>query len=165
MPHVADAAAHAAIPPFYRLVFLYFEPVSILAGTIYAFFWPTSYLELTHPPSAPVDIAVPVSIVMVQLANLYLGLAILEAAVLRATSDLKVWRVFLLGLLIADGGHVLSVYPSGSKIYWAWWTWNAMDWGNLAVVYFLATVRLCLLFGVGFPKQQLAHATAARKKL
>ena len=149
------AATPARIPAFYRLIFLWLEPISILAGAIYAHFLTSTYLDLTHKPTAP-GASVPVStqIVMTQLANLYLGLAILEASVLRATSDVKVWRTFITGLLIADFGHLYSVAPLGSSIYFAYGRWNSIDWGNIPFVYFLAIVRSLFLLGVGFEEQR-----------
>jgi len=145
--------AHSNIPALYRLVFLWLEPLSICTGAVYAFFFQATYLRLTHAASAP-DAAVPLatSIVMTQLANLYLGLTLLEACVLRATSDVKVWKTFIIGLLIADLGHLYSVSPVGSWIYWQYWHWNAIDWGNIGWVYFLAATRIMMLFDVGFER-------------
>jgi hypothetical protein len=78
------APAASRIPKAYRFVFLYLEPLSILTGAIYAAFFQSMYLDLTHAASAPgTSVPVSTSIVMTQLANLYLGLAFLEASVLR----------------------------------------------------------------------------------
>jgi hypothetical protein len=146
------SAAAVALP--YRLVFLYAEPVSIFTGAVYAHLFQATYLDLTHAASAPgPSVPISTSIVMSQLANLYLGLGLLEAFVLRATSDLKVWRVFLAILLLADVGHLYSVAPVGAQIYWQYWRWNAIDWGNLPFVYFLAITRTLFLLGVGSQTQ------------
>jgi hypothetical protein len=150
------AASPASIPAFYRFVFLWLEPVSIFAGAFYAHFLQSTYLDLTHPASAPrASVPISTSVVMTQLANLYLSLTILEASVLRATSELKVWRTFLTALLIADLGHLYSVAPVGTWVYWQYWRWNSIDWGNVPFVYFLAITRTCMLFGVGFSKQHV----------
>ena len=87
---------------------------------------------------------------LTQLANLYLLLCINEALVLRATTDLRVWKTFLFGLLVADLGHLYSVHPVGSWVYWRFWEWNAIDWGNVPFVYFLALSRVLFMFEVGF---------------
>lgn len=99
---------------------------------------------------------------MSQLANLYLGLGLLEALVLRATSELKVWRSFLLILLIADIGHLYSVAPVGTSIYWEYWRWNAIDWGNVGFVYFLAITRSLLLLNVGFSNGTRSRSSSKR---
>jgi hypothetical protein len=61
------------------------------------------------------------------LANLYFVFALNEALVLRATNDRAVWKTFLLGLLIADFGHLYSVKAVGVEVYWRFWEWNAMQ--------------------------------------
>lgn len=150
---MSASAPPAPVPGFYRFVFLWVEPCSILLGAVYAACFQTTYLDLTmHAPSAP-DALVPIStkIVLTQLANMYFGLAFLEASVLRATADVTVWKSFLVGLLLADFGHLYSVLPLGTHVYWAFWRWNAIDMGNVPFVYFLALTRIALLLGVGFP--------------
>lgn len=84
---------------------------------------------------------------MTQLANLYLGLAMLEATVLRATTDRAVWNRLLLCLLVADFGHLYSVRAVGK--YWQYWLWNAIDMGNIPFVYFLAVTRISFFLGLG----------------
>ena len=54
---------------------------------------------------------------------------------LRSTSDLKVWKTVLFGLLLADIGHLYSVRSLGLGIYYRAWSWNAMHWGNIGFVY------------------------------
>ncbi|KAF1919078.1 hypothetical protein BDU57DRAFT_440993 [Ampelomyces quisqualis] len=150
----------ASVPAPYRLVFLWIEPVSIVAGAVFAHFLQPTYLALTHAASAPgASVPLATSIAMTQLANLYLGLGLLEASVLRATAELSVWRSFLAVLLLADFGHLYSVRPVGVSIYWEYWRWNSMDWGNVPFVYFLAMTRMLLLLGVGFkPAAKAKHA-------
>ena len=134
------------LAPFYRYFFLYFEPFSALVGAYYAYSQPQTYLSLTHAPTAPRnDIPTSTRIILIQLSNLYFLFAINEALVLRATNDLKVWRAVLTGLLIADIGHLWSVSPLGMRIYWDVRSWNAIDWGNIGVVYVGAITRICFL--------------------
>ncbi|ETI28324.1 hypothetical protein G647_00773 [Cladophialophora carrionii CBS 160.54] len=141
----------ANIPLAYRIFFLWIEPVATLAGAYYAWFKPSTYLEDTHLPSAPGILGLPTSthVVLRQLGNLYLAFALNEAFVLRATNDLKVWRSLLLGLLIADFGHLYSCYPLGVKTYYDLVNWNAMAYGNYLFVYCGAATRICFLLGVG----------------
>ena len=140
------------IPSLYRCFFLYVEPISTIVGAYYAIFQQQAYLDLTHVLSAPVT-GIPTSteIVLKQLANLYFLFALNEALVLRSTTDLRVWRTLLSCLLIADLGHLYSVSPVGSEIYWSFWRWNAIDWGNIGFVYFGAAMRSAFLLGVGLP--------------
>jgi len=157
------------LPIVYTTFFLFIEPFSALIGAYYANFRPLEYLQLTHEASAPSytsTIPLSTSIVLCQLANLYLLFAINEALVLRSTSDLRVWKTVLFGLLLADFGHLYSVKGLGSQIYWAFWTWNKMDWGNLGFVYAGATMRILFLAGAGLDtpaSRQAAARVAARK--
>ena len=141
---------HPDVALWYRLFFLYIEPVSTLVGAYFAFFQSQYYLDLTHRPTSP-NYGVPIStqIVLNQLANLYYCFAINEALVLRITTDLKVWRALLIGLLIADIGHLYSVHALGLQIYWDVKNWNPIDFGNLAFVYVGALTRIAFLSNPG----------------
>jgi len=160
MTTTSSSASAAAIPVLYRLVFLYIEPLSTLVGAVYAQCQQPLYLQLTHAASAPLQtVPVGTSIVLTQLANLYLLLCINEALVLRSTTDLKVWKTFLFGLLVADFGHLYSVRAVGSWVFWKFWEWNAIDIGNVPFVYFLALVRILFFAGVGFGRHQAIPAS------
>jgi len=149
---MAPSGESMSVSRVYRLFFLYVEPISTIVGSYYAHFLPRTYLELTHadsvPPSAqPVPIST--TVVLTQLANLYLLFALNEGLVLRATTDLRVWRTLLFGLLVADFGHLYSVYELGHHGYWQFWTWNAIGWGNVGFVYLGAAMRIAFLIGFG----------------
>lgn len=141
-------AQPGGIPWLYRLFFLYIEPVATAAGAYYAALEQKAYMEMTVAQDSR-PLAVRESIVLYQLANLYFVFALNEALVLRATNDKRVWAVFLLGLLIADFGHLASVQAVGKEVYWEFWNWNAMYWGNLGFVYVGALFRSSFLLNVG----------------
>ncbi|KAK8125371.1 uncharacterized protein PG998_001130 [Apiospora kogelbergensis] len=121
MARTKSTAAHT-LPLPYRLFFLVIEPISALVGAYYAHFRKADYLALTHPPTAPPSNAIPAgtSIVLSQLANLYLLFALNEALVLRSTSDLFVWKTVLFVLLLADLGHLYSVAALGAGSTGTW---------------------------------------------
>lgn len=141
------------LPLPYRLFFLFIEPVSALVGAYYAHFQQREYLLLTDAASAPVLGPIPpgTSIVLSQLANLYLLFALNEALVLRATVDLRVWKTVLFVLLVADLGHLYTVKALGLDVYlpWNFARWNAIDWGNIPFVYLGAAMRTAFLANVG----------------
>jgi hypothetical protein len=146
-------------PAFYRLFFLTIEPISALVGAYFAHFQPQTYLHLTHALSAPqTNIPLGTQVVLTQLANLYFLFAINEALVLRSSSDLRVWRTLLFGLLVADFGHLYSVLGLGTGVYWKVYEWSAMDWGNVGFVYAGALTRIAFLCGLGIPTEQDAVA-------
>lgn len=149
-----EQATQVQLPAFYRLFFLLIEPISALVGAYFAHFRKHDYLSWTHAASAPAsasdDIPVVTSVVLSQLANLYLLFTLNEALVLRATADQRVWKTLLFGLLIADLGHLYSLLPLGTDIYWRADLWNAMDYGNVPFVYLGASMRIAFLLGIGF---------------
>jgi hypothetical protein len=159
------SSANFKLPALYSVFFLVVEPISALVGAYFAHFRQQDYLEMTHAPSSLSDIPLSTSIVLTQLANLYLLFALNEALVLRSTSNLKVWKTVLFGLLLADFGHLYSVKALGPEIYWNAWSWNAMHWGNVGFVYAGAGMRLAFLSGVGLnTKSGQEAAKAAVKK-
>jgi hypothetical protein len=142
------------IPFFpYKLFFLYLEPISALAGAYYAALKPAAYLEdLTMSPSVVSNtptLTVPMSMSLSQLANLYLLFAINEHLVLSSTFSMTVWRRLLFCLLVADFGHLATMIPLGSDVFWKVWEWNAMVWGSVGFVYLGASLRISFLAGLG----------------
>jgi hypothetical protein len=159
-PVTGAASSDISISILYRVFLLYVEPVSTIVGAYYAHFLPREYLNLTHSGSAPnIEEALPIAttVVLSQLANLYLLFAVNEGLVLRATNDMRVWRTLLFGLLLADFGHLYSVHELGIDVYFRFWSWNAIDWGNIGFVYLGAAIRTAFLcgLGVGVPNPQL----------
>ncbi|KAK0953827.1 hypothetical protein LTR91_023636 [Friedmanniomyces endolithicus] len=135
--------SNKSIPLIYRIFFLYIEPVATALGAIYAldlFGLQDDYMLLTYATSTGV----------LGLANMYFVFALNEALVLRATNDVRVWRILLLGLLIADFGHLYSVHPIGVNVYYEFWNWSSMYWGNSGFVYVGAAMRTGFLLGAGF---------------
>lgn len=149
------ATAGLVVPLPYRLFFLVIEPISALVGAYYAHFQPNEYLRLTHAASSPDVIPQGTSIVMSQLANLYLLFALNEALVLRSTANLRVWKTVLFVLLVADIGHLYTVRSLGPEVYYNFAKWNAIDWGNVPFVYLGATMRIAFIAGVGMSGRHL----------
>ncbi|KAI0167393.1 hypothetical protein BJ166DRAFT_233093 [Pestalotiopsis sp. NC0098] len=164
---MAKAKPVGHVLPFaYRLFFLVVEPISALVGAFFAHFRQAEYLTLTHAATAPAaGAAVPTgtSVVLSQLANLYLLFALNEALVLRSTGDLRVWKTVLFVLLVADLGHLYSVSAVGARVYWDVSSWNAIDWGNIPFVYLGASMRVAFLAGVGLGGNKVTPASQKLK--
>lgn len=155
----------APLPIIYSLFFLYIEPFSTAVGAYYSFFQQDEYMRLTYSSAAGALLGVTTteSIVLNQLANLYFVFALNEALVLRATNDRAVWKTFLLGLLIADFGHLYSVNLVGWPVYYRFWEWNSMYWGNLGFVYIGAAMRTAFLLDIGLSKDGNAGNVKVKK--
>lgn len=152
------APRQSVLPLAYRAFFLIIEPISALVGAFYAHFRQRDYLAMTT--HGPVPVRLGTSIVLSQLANLYLLFALNEALVLRSTGDLRVWRTVLFVLLVADFGHLYSVSGLGSWVYWDVTRWNAIDFGNILFVYLGASMRIAFLSGVGLGTPAKSKKTA-----
>lgn len=137
------------LPLAYSLFFLILEPASALVGAFYTHLRQSQYLHLLNASSPP---AVPprgTSVVMSQLASMYLFFALNEAVVLRSTADMRVWRTLLFVLLLADFAHLYALGELGPRIYYDVTSWSAADVGNVPWVYVGVILRLCFLTGVG----------------
>lgn len=150
------------IPFFpYRLFFLYIEPISALAGAYYAALRQNDYLnDLSFGLQSPIPtqgLPTQTRMALTQLANLYLLFAFNEHFVLSSTSSMRVWRRLLTGLLIADFGHLISMIPLGSGVFWRVWDWNAMIWGSVGFVYIGAAMRMSFLAGLGMKIDEVKH--------
>ncbi|KAJ7509608.1 hypothetical protein B0H11DRAFT_1253225 [Mycena galericulata] len=146
------------IPVLYKLFFLYIEPVSALVGAYYAAFRPREYLDLLSLPGAsrlPPSLTTQNTMVLLQLANLYLLFALNEHLVLSSTTSLKTWRRLLFGLLVADFGHLISMAPLGADVFWRVGDWNAMVWGSVGFVYAGASMRMAFLAGLGIQDENV----------
>lgn len=159
------------IPFPYRLFFLYIEPISALAGMYYAAIHPSDYLlDLVSPIQSGFSRAAldtPTRMTLFQLSNLYLLFALNEHLVLSSTSSLKTWRRLLFSLLVADFGHLATMIPAGTEIFWNVSKWNAMAWGSVGFVYLGASLRLCFLAGVGLghdERRAMKHSLNSNKE-
>ncbi|RMZ86475.1 hypothetical protein DV736_g6299, partial [Chaetothyriales sp. CBS 134916] len=154
-----------SIPLPYTIFFLWIEPIFTLAGAFLAWFQPATYLALTHAASAPqklVGLPIATLVSLLQLGNLYLAFAVIEASVLRATTDLNVWRALLISLLIADFGHLLSCYPLGLDLYYDVRKWTAIAYGSYLFVYIGASFRISFLLNIGFQGPKRGKRTARK---
>ena len=167
---VADVATVMGdvIPFPYRIFFLYIEPISALAGMYYAAIHPNDYLlDLVSPIQSDFSRAAldtPTRMTLFQLSNLYLLFALNEHLVLSSTSSMKTWKRLLFSLLVADFGHLASMIPAGTEIFWNVSKWNAMAWGSVGFVYLGASLRLCFLAGVGLEHGATKHSLNLKNK-
>jgi len=152
-------------PLLYRLFFLFIEPISALVGSYYAAGQPLQYLAYLSPTKCTTAISPPPTetlISLYQLSNLYLLFALNQHLVLSSSRSLTTWRRLLFGLLIADFGHLATMWPlavgRGAEGVWEVfgkvWAWDAMEWGSVGFVYVGALTRICFLLGVGLTVQK-----------
>lgn len=95
-----------------------------------------------------------------QLGNLYSLLFLVGVGVCHATTEPKVLRNYLIGLAIADVGHVYATYLAmGWDAFVNVGAWNSLTWGNIGVTAFLFVNRIAYLWGAfGYAKAPKAAA-------
>ncbi|ODQ50528.1 hypothetical protein SAICODRAFT_46606, partial [Saitoella complicata NRRL Y-17804] len=145
------------LPSFYSGVFVIFEPLSTLAGALYAFTDPYGFVTTQDPSQSHLVDALksqtlPLSslAVAIQLGNCYLLLSLISTFILHTTNEVRTVRALLWALLLGDVGHVGACYwVLGSEVFWDVSRWNAVTAGNVGVTTLLAVCRIAYLLQYG----------------
>ncbi|MCJ1283956.1 hypothetical protein MMC26_003287 [Xylographa opegraphella] len=150
-----------SVPLPYRIVLLYIEPVAAFNGAILAHFFPSYYLSGMSPSATISTYSSPSQVIFDQLAACYFLFAFNQAVVLRSTSDLRVWKAMVLGILVCDLIHLYGTWEALGAAFWDPRRWRVEDWVNLAMLYGPGGMRFAFLMGVGFGDE---NALAASRK-
>ncbi|KAJ3805533.1 hypothetical protein EV368DRAFT_51937 [Lentinula lateritia] len=154
-----------ALPGFYRLLFLYFEPVSTISPALLIWLWPGTtwfHHQLVpsiepSPPSSSLDARTILAVW--QLGNCYMLLGLISSLVFRAVRDAlrgnPVAQEHIIGsaltaLAIADITHVLATFIGlPSDLQFNIVSWNGTTHGNITFTLFLFSVRIAWFLGIG----------------
>jgi hypothetical protein len=139
---------------FYRIYFLYFEPIAALGGTYLCLFDPTRFLKGTMSLRAftsfqPIELSPIITMLLTNIGSLYVLFAINEGLVLRATRERKVWTLILAAMLAADSGHLYAAWAIDPERVWQVVAWNSDEWVNYGTLALGAALRVAFLLGVG----------------
>lgn len=141
--------AQQSIHRFYRVWFTCVDPLTLIP-TVYALIYaPEFMLEGLIPPSMAVYNPIE-GFFYHQLAALYAFVGMILGGVLRVTSDVKVWRIIVAGVLLIDVAILASMYVSlerQGRLEMA--SWRSQDWGSLLWTGGVAVIRGLFLAGVG----------------
>ena len=141
---------HLSVPFPYRLLFLYIEPLGAFFGTIVNLTTPTTYLASLSPAAVPSTYDPLTYPIYAQLAGHLLLFAWLQAALLRSTNDLKVWKIVLAGIALCDVLHLWgSLIVLGSQGFWDVRTWRWEEWVSLGMLWGPGAMRVMFCAGVG----------------
>ena len=136
------------LPLFYRIIFLYIEPLAVTSGALQSFFTPAKFIHFLQP--TPIAVPKELQIVFSYLSATYLLLAWMEAVVLRCTSDQEVWKMIQLGIFLSDVFHLYaSVVALGLDRFCDPRKWRVEDRINLGLIAGNGVVRLMFILGVG----------------
>ncbi|KAH6612409.1 hypothetical protein C7974DRAFT_322789 [Boeremia exigua] len=137
-----------AIPSFYRIFFTIIDPLICLWGAYLDFHAPLTVLS-SHILSPTLDIGH--KMILGQRGGHMLNCGLISGVLLRYTSDLKIWHIVEIGLLIVD----FAYFPAAFGALNSQWrvlpeTWRAEDWGAFVIMVVVTLVRLAFLARVGF---------------
>ena len=141
------------IPWPYRVVFLYFEPFAALGGTFITLFRPVAYLQSLSPSATAATYSALDQPIYDQLAAHLLRFAWCQAVVLRVTTDVRVWKYVLFGMLLCDVLHLFASYQIlGAAVFFDPRKWRMEEWVNLIMLYGSGTLRIGVCLGVGIDR-------------
>lgn len=141
--------AQSSIHSFYRVWFTWVDPLT-LVPTVYAIIFMPEFMLDGLIPAEMSSVNPDQAFLFHQLAALYAFIAIISAGVLRASPDLKVWRIVQAGILVVDLAIIASFYVSleqQGRLELA--KWRGQDWGNIGFTGTVAIIRSLFLAGVG----------------
>ncbi|KAJ3751116.1 hypothetical protein DFH05DRAFT_1532366 [Lentinula detonsa] len=169
------SSSFPALPGFYKLLFLYFEPVSTISPAFLIWLWPGAswfhhQLVPSSEPSPSHELLDPRTILAVwQLGNCYMLLGLISSLVFRSVRDAlrehpaaqeRIIGATLTALAIADVSsscvlpilvsYVLATFaglPSELRIAIA--SWNGTTHGNITFTLFLFFTRIAWFLGIG----------------
>ncbi|KAF1816566.1 hypothetical protein P152DRAFT_388585 [Eremomyces bilateralis CBS 781.70] len=135
------------MPLPYRIAFNWIEPFVATSGALQAYFAPHS-LQQIETPSIPYHPRL--QPLFTQRTGLWLLLAFNDAVTLRATRDVRIWRLVLAAGLFSDIFYTLSILEErGAARFWNPAAWDVNDWTCLALTIPAMVVKLACVAGVG----------------
>lgn len=148
-PPKQTVSASATVPFIYGLLLTTLEPLFAANGAILVFRTPGAYLSTMTRHGAAFTAGS--TFLYTSLGGSWLYFAFVEAVVLRAYDDLRLWRLLCAGMLLSDVAFCHSAAQAVGG--WARWldlgAWTMDDhlvfWGTAPFV----LVRVLLVLGVG----------------
>ena len=123
-----------------------------IGGWIASFYDVQDFVAAQAPKSPTLPVSPSVSMIALQLGNVYFLLMMLGVAVCYTSSEPKVIRNYLIALAVADLGHIYVTYVGlGWDNFIDVANYNSMAWGNIGASAFLFVNRIGYLMGLFGP--------------
>jgi hypothetical protein len=138
------------VPLVYRITFNWIEPFFATAGALQAYFAPRSLQEIETPS---ITYSPNLQPLFTQRTGLWLLLAFNDAVTLRATRDVRIWRLILAAGLFSDFFYTLSILEDrGATRFWNPLAWDVNDWITLVLTIPAMVIKASCVSGVGFKR-------------
>lgn len=150
----------ASVHRFYKIWFKWLDPL-VLAPTVYTTIFKPEVMLDSFIPARLSSYNPDQGFLLHQIAALFSFVAIVEGGVLRATNDLKVWRVVNAGVLVVDLAMLASLYVSlKQQDRLSFEHMRGADWGNFAFTSLVTCIRLSFLSGLGVSDEEKTDKVA-----
>ncbi|KAL8687752.1 MAG: hypothetical protein Q9218_006167 [Villophora microphyllina] len=149
---MASSHDHIALP--YRIVFLYIEPIAAFFGTFVTLTDPSKYLQSLSPSATSATYSPLTYPIYAQLAGHLLLFSWLQAGLLRSSSEVKIWKIVLFGILMCDTLHLYGDYVGlGAKAFFDPRLWRWEEWVTFGMTYGPGAMRVAFCLDVGVGKE------------
>jgi hypothetical protein len=142
--------ANSHIPLFYRVFFLYIDPLICLSGIYLCFFDHATYLEMGVPQALTRHSPSPLSSYLITVIGAWsLSIFAMQILLLQQYRDVKVWKIFMFAILLTDLGMVYAVYEADPVMAVSVSKWGRGEWTNHGILGIVIAVRTAFLLGIG----------------
>ncbi|KAF4629287.1 hypothetical protein G7Y89_g8864 [Cudoniella acicularis] len=153
MPH--------SIPLFYRLFFLYFDPLICLSGIYLSFFDQHTFIQNGVPSALSGSITSSAEILplaayfMRSVGSYSVSIFALQILLLHQFKDapnglnVKIWRTLQFAILLIDLGLMYSVFEASPIEFLDVGGWSSGDWTNNGILGVVIVLRTAFLLGIG----------------
>jgi uncharacterized protein YhhL (DUF1145 family) len=158
--HAHSVSNMSRIPLFFRVFILYVDPFISLLAVYLCFFDPHAYIQNGVPgtllSSTISNTIIPplVEYIIMVVGSFSLCISAVQILLLHGFKDapnnlnIKIWKIVMLGVLLADMGLVYSVYHADPTAFMKLGAWKSGDWINNGVLGALIAIRVSFLLGV-----------------
>ncbi|KAK0124187.1 hypothetical protein ONS95_009169 [Cadophora gregata] len=137
------------IPAFYRIFFLYIDPLVCLSGIYVLFFDHATYLTSSVPHAIPVKTIDPLTrYLLTALGSYCLCIFGIQIFLLRQFLDIKIWRIVMFSILLTDLSLLYGVYATDPKGFCDVGGWTSGDWTNNGILLTVIGIRSSFLLGI-----------------
>ncbi|KAL5319171.1 hypothetical protein ACEPPN_012220 [Leptodophora sp. 'Broadleaf-Isolate-01'] len=145
----------ANIPIFYRIFFLYIDPLICLIGVYTYFFDHATFIESGTPHSISATVADTQHLspleqfLLPALGSYALCIFGIQILLLHQFHDVKIWRIVMFSILLTDLGLSYVVYSADPLGFWDVRGWTGGDWTNNGILGAVIAIRTAFLLGIG----------------
>lgn len=141
--------ANTHIPLFYRLFFLYIDPLFNLSGIYVSFLDHTAYLSMGVPRSLTTTPTPITEYLIMALGSWSLSILVIQTLLLQQYRDVKLWKIVMFGILLTDFGLVYGLYAANPTGIWQVGKWMQGEWISHGIFATVIPIRMAFLAGVG----------------